>query len=371
MKLHGKQVPELPQISSVWPTHFTRFVSHYSNTYRLKKEACLSSITSLRNLELAVNNVASGDFYFGAGELTQTTIEKGAENPHYNDFTGLKDEAFFLKPDLTKLSFMSISSDDDGYIEKEQMARVNWDPMQEVARILRYHADQGDMQTCATVALVCGRRLSKVIDDFTVEAWQESYITMLDQLDLHTAIAGIKKYSWIKRLNQRSLEGTHFRLLHRNCTGQVLKCRCMKCSSVCGGSCSICNRTLVGMSWFCCKCHHTSHPQHMLEWFTTERVCPIGDCSCECGTNILQLSGKKVPVTLTKTSCNLTRVSEKRCYLPTLSDNDHSGSSSDEELDFHEPREDSRNKIFSFLLQESHQSIFLQFIGKIRNSIIP
>ncbi|KAJ1371669.1 hypothetical protein KIN20_033656 [Parelaphostrongylus tenuis] len=101
------------------------------------------------------------------------------------------------------------------------------------------------MQTCATVSLVCGRRLSNVIDDYTVESWKESYIGMLDQLDLHTAVASIKKYSWIKRLSQRSLEGTHFRLTHRGCNGQTLKCRCMKCNTVCGVSCAVCNRVMM------------------------------------------------------------------------------------------------------------------------------
>ncbi|KAK6044404.1 hypothetical protein COOONC_18091, partial [Cooperia oncophora] len=89
---------------------------------------------------------------------------------------------------------------------KEIVGEFRLESMQEVARLLHYHADQGDMQTCATLALVCGRRLSDVVDDFTVESWKDSYIGMLDQLELHTAIAAVKKYSWIKRVNQRSLE---------------------------------------------------------------------------------------------------------------------------------------------------------------------
>ncbi|VDM54093.1 unnamed protein product [Angiostrongylus costaricensis] len=246
MELHGKKVPEPPRSLIVRPTYLTRFVSHCSNLYRLKKGAHLWPSNSLRYSDFVASNIASGDFYFGAGELTKTAVEKGIENPHYNDFTGLKDEAFALKPDLTKLTFMSVSSDDDGHIEKEHIARMNWDPMQEVVRLLRYHADQGDMQTCATVSLVCGRRLSNVMDDFTVESWKESYIAMLDQLDLHTAVAGVKKYSWIKRLNQRSLE--------------------------------------------------------------TERKCAVGECMCACGTNVVQIPRKKTNVTLSQTLRDLIRI---------------------------------------------------------------
>ncbi|EYC17301.1 hypothetical protein Y032_0031g2383 [Ancylostoma ceylanicum] len=335
MERHGKKIPEPPRILTVWPTHLTRFAGHHSSLYRFRKEARLSP-NSDQQYEFAPSNVASGDFYFGAGELTKTTLEKGIENPHYNDFTGLKNEAFALKPDLSKLMFMSMSSDDDGHLEKEHIARMNWNPMQEVVRLLRYHADQGDMQTCATLALVCGRRLSDVIDDFTVEAWKESYMGMLDQLDLHTAIAGVKKYSWIKRINQRSLEGTHFRLSHRGCTGQTLKCRCMKCYMVCGGTCSVCDGPLMHMSWFCRKCHHAGHPHHILEWFTTERICPVGDCLCECGTNVVQnQQGKKTAVPNNKALRELIRIREN-CYLPTSSTNVHYENSSEDESDLDE-----------------------------------
>ncbi|PIO70931.1 hypothetical protein TELCIR_07188, partial [Teladorsagia circumcincta] len=320
MERHGKKVPEPPHPLAVLPTHLTRFSGNHSRLYRSRKEARLSPTIDQQYSEFAPSNVASGDFYFGAGELTKTAIEKGIENPHYNDFTGLKDEAFALKPDLTKSMFMSMTtSDDDGHLEKEHIARMNWNPMQEVARLLRYHADQGDMQTCATLALVCGRRLSDVIDDFTVEAWKDSYIGMLDQLELHTAVAGVKKYSWIKRINQRSLEGTHFRLSHRGCTGQTLKCRCTKCYAVCGGTCSVCEGPLMKMNWFCRKCHHAGHPHHILEWFTTERTCPVGDCSCECGTTVVQSTEKRKAVAPKKTHRDLLRKRETNCYLPSTS----------------------------------------------------
>ncbi|KAK6745026.1 hypothetical protein RB195_011627 [Necator americanus] len=331
MERHGKKVPEPFRNLTVWPTYLTRFAGRHSSLFRLRNEAHLC-LTSDQQYEFAPSNVASGDFYFGAGELTKTTVEKGVENPHYNDFTGLKNEAFALKPDLSKLMFMSISSEDDGHLEKEHIARMNWNPMQEVARLLRYHADQGDMQTCATLALVCGRRLSDVIDDFTVEAWKESYMSMLDQLDLHTAIASVKKYSWIKRINQRSLEGTHFRLSHRGCTGQALKCRCIKCYAVCGGTCSVCNGALLHMSWFCRKCHHSGHPHHILEWFTTERVCPVGDCSCECGTTTVRSKQESQSMIAANKARELMRI-RQNCYLPTTSRIAHFESSSEDDPD--------------------------------------
>ncbi|EPB79854.1 WD domain, G-beta repeat protein [Ancylostoma ceylanicum] len=209
MERHGKKIPEPPRILTVWPTHLTRFAGHHSSLYRFRKEARLSP-NSDQQYEFAPSNVASGDFYFGAGELTKTTLEKGIENPHYNDFTGLKNEAFALKPDLSKLMFMSMSSDDDGHLEKEHIARMNWNPMQEVVRLLRYHADQ------------------------------------------------------------------------------------------------------------------------------TERICPVGDCLCECGTNVVQnQQGKKTAVPNNKALRELIRIREN-CYLPTSSTNVHYENSSEDESDLDE-----------------------------------
>ncbi|WKY02079.1 hypothetical protein Q1695_015805 [Nippostrongylus brasiliensis] len=334
MERHGKKVPEPPRTLALLPTYLTRFSATHSNLHNLRKEARLSPTSNEQFSEFVPSNVASGDFYFGAGELTKTAVEKGIENPHYNDFTGLKDEAFALKPDLTKLMFMSMPSDDEKHLEKEHTARMNWNPMQEVARLLRYHADQGDMQTCATIALVCGRRLSDVIDDYTVEAWKESYIGMLDQLDLHNAIAGVKKYTWIKRVNQRSLEGTHFRLSHRGCTGQALKCRCIKCYAVCGGSCSVCDGPLLEMNWFCRKCHHAGHPHHILEWFTTERVCPVADCQCQCGTTAVQAAPRKGRAQAARKKLReKMRIRESECYVPSPSVKIEYISSSDSDTD--------------------------------------
>ncbi|VDN27692.1 unnamed protein product [Cylicostephanus goldi] len=105
-----------------------------------------------------------------------------------------------------------------------------------------------------------------------------------------------RSYSEIKT------EGTHFRLTHRGCNGQTLKCRCIKCHTVCGGTCSVCDGTLLHMTWFCRKCHHAAHPHHMLEWFTTQRVCPVANCMCECGTNVVQTpQEKKITVARNKT----------------------------------------------------------------------
>ncbi|KAK6045159.1 hypothetical protein COOONC_17336 [Cooperia oncophora] len=305
MERHGKKVPEPPHTLAVMPTHLTRFSGNHSRLYR--KEARLPSNVDQKYSEFTPSSIASGDFYFGAGELTKTTIEKGIENPHYNDFTGLKDEAFALKPDLTKSMFMSMTtSDDDGHLEKEHIARMNWNPMQEVARLLHYHADQGDMQTCATLALVCGRRLSDVVDDFTVESHVGSAGTSYSNSSCEENILGSKELT-----SGNSFSSFSSRMYWSSVEVSMRQVLCCLWWNVEG--------PLLKMNWFCRKCHHAGHPHHILEWFTTERTCPVGDCSCECGAAVVQSPEKRKVVIPKRTRRDLLRKRETNCYQPSTS----------------------------------------------------
>ena len=51
-----------------------------------------------------------------------------------------------------------------------------WSPMLEIYRLLLYHAEQGDMQTCATVSMVCGKKLLDAVDPYTVNGWIKCYM---------------------------------------------------------------------------------------------------------------------------------------------------------------------------------------------------
>ncbi|KAL3908755.1 MAG: hypothetical protein SGILL_008364, partial [Bacillariaceae sp.] len=78
-------------------------------------------------------------------------------------------------------------------------------------------------------------------------------------------------------------------------TGLEVACLCPTCgtevesktSSYCNVCkdyafrCSICDIAVRGLSTFCETCHHGGHLNHMVEWFSTKRLCPTG-CGCQC-----------------------------------------------------------------------------------------
>jgi len=59
-------------------------------------------------------------------------------------------------------------------------------------------------------------------------------------------------------------------------------------------SCAICHQTMDNsissssdhQSWFlwCARCQHGGHAGHMLKWFSTNNVCPVEPCQCNCST---------------------------------------------------------------------------------------
>jgi hypothetical protein len=78
-------------------------------------------------------------------------------------------------------------------------------------------------------------------------------------------------------------------------TGLRIACLCPTCgteiesksSSYCklcqdfAFRCSICDISVRGLFTFCEICHHGGHLNHMVEWFSTKRLCPTG-CGCQC-----------------------------------------------------------------------------------------
>uniref|UniRef100_A0A1I7W764 ABC1 domain-containing protein n=1 Tax=Heterorhabditis bacteriophora TaxID=37862 RepID=A0A1I7W764_HETBA len=111
---------------------------------------------------------------------------------------------------------------------------------------------------------------------------------MLDQLDLHIGVASFRKFSWIRRINQRSLE-VMYRVVDALSVIEIVQE-------------SVNNGAVLGMVWFCRNCHHSFHPQHALDWFKvitsfisrlvfivlkqfklqTETMCPVWNCLCSC-----------------------------------------------------------------------------------------
>lgn len=185
--------------------------------------------------------------------------------PFKSDWRLLKDEAFEIRPEKGE-TIQAIDS---------------WKPLPKIAEVLQYHSDLGDVQTCACVSLVVGRTLSEVVDESTIAAWQASYLDMLDRLELFVAAAGIRKYSWIKRIKDLSLESTFLNISCLKCARRLTDGECGKCHNQ-NPECVICEYQLVGEQWMCRSCRHPMHLNEAVQWFEDSSLCPVSGCKCQC-----------------------------------------------------------------------------------------
>ncbi|XP_068117783.1 GATOR2 complex protein WDR59 isoform X3 [Hyperolius riggenbachi] len=74
--------------------------------------------------------------------------------------------------------------------------------------------------------------------------------------------------------------GIEFGVYCTHCRSEVRGTQC----AICKGftfQCAICHVAVRGSSNFCLSCGHGGHTAHMLEWFSTQEVCPTG-CGCHC-----------------------------------------------------------------------------------------
>ncbi|XP_040265541.1 GATOR complex protein WDR59 [Bufo bufo] len=74
--------------------------------------------------------------------------------------------------------------------------------------------------------------------------------------------------------------GIEFGVYCSHCRSEVRGTQC----AICKGftfQCAICHVAVRGSSNFCLRCGHGGHTAHMLEWFSSQEVCPTG-CGCHC-----------------------------------------------------------------------------------------
>ncbi|XP_073411060.1 GATOR2 complex protein WDR59 isoform X2 [Dendrobates tinctorius] len=74
--------------------------------------------------------------------------------------------------------------------------------------------------------------------------------------------------------------GIEFGVYCSHCRSAVRGTQC----AICKGftfQCAICHVAVRGSSNFCLSCGHGGHTAHMLEWFSSQEVCPTG-CGCHC-----------------------------------------------------------------------------------------
>ncbi|CAL2036344.1 unnamed protein product [Caenorhabditis brenneri] len=235
----------------------------------------------------------ASDFYFGAGEAN---FKGGREEAlHHNEFIGLRDEAYEIRDVEAEKKFFCKAKPQPTTSEEYEILKREfeqneyefqaWSPMIEIFRLLLYHAEQGDMQTCATITMVCGKRLLDAVDFYTVNGWITCYMEMLDSLELYNVIAKIRKYCTLESINSVSRENTLIQLAHSSCDALIVNGRCNKCEQVSRADCTVCRFAIVGMTYQCNVCGHCMHVDHAYEWFQHSTTCAFVGCPCTCGDN--------------------------------------------------------------------------------------
>lgn len=146
-----------------------------------------------------------------------------------------------------------------------------------VCDMLRFYAEQGDVQMAVSVLIVLGDRVRKDIDEQTQEHWYTSYIDLLQRFCLWNVSNQVVKLSTsraISCLNQASTT------LHVNCShckrpmssrGWVCD-RCHRCASMC----AVCHHVVKGLFVWCQGCSHGGHLQHIMKWLEGSSHCPAG-----------------------------------------------------------------------------------------------
>lgn len=144
-----------------------------------------------------------------------------------------------------------------------------------VREMLEFYGNQGDVQTCVTMALALQGHLP--LDKKTTTQWFLSYIELLHRLQLWSAaneIIRICPIDDIRAINQKSTT------VHTNCPGcgrplYKVGWACEHCNKP-TNTCSVCHQIVKGIYVWCQGCGHGGHIQHMYEWFEKKKqaVCP-------------------------------------------------------------------------------------------------
>ncbi|XP_050427869.1 GATOR complex protein WDR24 [Adelges cooleyi] len=162
-----------------------------------------------------------------------------------------------------------------------------WDPTETVAKALRFHVDQGDVQTavCALIVLnddvrneLTNPKIPNHLLQIEMEQWMLAYIDLLSRFKLWsnaTTVIQLSRINSIHQLNRISTSvylscGWCYKGLTRS-SRHCFNCRHSECAR-----CALCQRVVRGMYAWCQGCAHGGHIGHMKQWFLENKYCPTG-----------------------------------------------------------------------------------------------
>eukprot|EP00794_Sanderia_malayensis_P011054 gene11054-12220_t len=163
------------------------------------------------------------------------------------------------------------------------LALPEWDFKPLVVEMLRYFAEQGDVQMAVTALLALQDRIGNEIDISIKEEWFNAYLELLNRFRLWTIAAKIIKLSNLPNISSLNQDSTTINTICAGCnkpmptsSGWFCK-RCMKNAA----PCSICHLPVKGLYVWCQGCGHGGHLVHVQEWMVKNRECPAG-CGHRC-----------------------------------------------------------------------------------------
>lgn len=160
-----------------------------------------------------------------------------------------------------------------------------WNPFEMIRGFLVQHAEQGDIQTVATLLLALqSKQIEIQIDELVQEYWLMAYIDLMHKNQMWNEAAVIMNTTTSPGVQQMNQQSTTVQLGCGNCN-RVLTNNpayyCTKCKSTESSICSYCRGVVRGLYAVCPTCYHGGHLKHMQEWFESNSKCPVCGHLCE------------------------------------------------------------------------------------------
>ncbi|PVD30506.1 hypothetical protein C0Q70_09773 [Pomacea canaliculata] len=263
---------------------------------------------------IASGHGTSGDFFFGDGDTDVVPYTLGI-NVHSTgeDWSHLPPEAFQPRHEITghttppdrfdgtdhdALHIAAIESDitlptPTETELREQYLNLSIDvsslpscPAHDftpiVVELIRYFAEQGDVQTCVSMLIVLGDHVRSHIEEESQENWFLSYIDLLGHFELWPLANEIISLSHLPQVNQLNQVSTTTHTACPQCSRVMERTGwlCDRCKTR-TNLCSICHLPVKGEWVWCQGCCHGGHMQHMQEFFQRYTMCPAG-CGHHC-----------------------------------------------------------------------------------------
>ncbi|XP_071158267.1 GATOR2 complex protein WDR24-like isoform X1 [Mytilus galloprovincialis] len=145
-----------------------------------------------------------------------------------------------------------------------------------VEQMLKYFAEEGDVQTTVCMLVVLGERRPKIPEEIQ-DDWFISYLELLARFKLWTVSNTLINLSHLGSISMMNHQSTTINVTCNQCNRVLTKVGwlCHKCKSVIN-SCAVCHLPVKGLFVWCQGCSHGGHINHIQEWLTISKQCPTG-----------------------------------------------------------------------------------------------